>query len=585
MLHKRRFIAALALASLISLQALAAEPVPPRVDCVPAGAVLVAELSRPEAVLDLVLCKQVVDAVQNTPQYKYQAEQPQFQQLLQWIRIAEASLGTDWQTALRKLTGGGITLAVTSGGGSLLIIDAKDENILRRFHELVLATVRGEAEKQKQPSPVTSKPYGELTQWSFGKEFHVLAGSRLLLSNQAELLHSALDLQAGRGKSIASQAPLRSARQALGQGATGTLLVDLEAVRKDPNVQAKLTQHNDPGAVLFFASVIDALKESSWLGLNLKVEKDKLTLNGTLDRQSTSDLSAFTLPKGKEGALPALAVPRQIACVSLYRDLKSFYTAKDTLFPERTSGIIFFENMMGIFFSGRQLTDEVFAEFQPEYRIVAAAQEFDAVGGEPETKLPAFALIIRLRHPKEFKDTAEEAWQKALGLINFTSGQKGQSGMIIDQDTYEGVKYHVARFTAPRGADKNKLPIQYNFRPTLVLMDEYFVLSSTEALARDLIVALRKNTAKPLAGVNSLVEFDAVQLAKVLESNRTGLVLQNMVQKGNAKEQAENEVGLFISLFKYLGRATLTLGTRDGKTVADLTIGLNLPEGGPTHAQ
>ncbi len=32
------------------------------------------------------------------------------------------------------------------------------------------------------------------------------------------------------------------------------------------------------------------------------------------------------------------------------------------MFPERTSGIIFFENMMGIFFTGRDLTEEVLAE-------------------------------------------------------------------------------------------------------------------------------------------------------------------------------------------------------------------------------
>ena len=96
---------------------------------------------------------------------------------------------------------------------------------------------------------------------------------------------------------------------------------------------------------------------------------------------------------------------------------------------------------------------------------------------------------------------------------------------------------------------------------------------------------MKKETARPLAGVNSLMEFDAVQLAKVLDSNRTSLVLQNMVEKGNAKEQAEDEVDLFIALFKYLGRATLTMGTQDGKTVAGLTVRLNLPRGGSAHAE
>ena len=84
------------------------------------------------------------------------------------------------------------------------------------------------------------------------------------------------------------------------------------------------------------------------------------------------------------GALPNLAVPRRIAGLSLYRDLHAFYAAKDKLFPERTSGLIFFENMMGIFFTGRDLTDEVLAETRPEIRIVVAAQKYDPAIGTPQ---------------------------------------------------------------------------------------------------------------------------------------------------------------------------------------------------------
>ena len=66
--------------------------------------------------------------------------------------------------------------------------------------------------------------------------------------------------------------------------------------------------------------------------------------------------------------LPNLCVPRQIAGISLYRDLNAFYAAKDQLFPERTSGHDFFENMMGIFFSGRDLTARSSARLGPEVR-------------------------------------------------------------------------------------------------------------------------------------------------------------------------------------------------------------------------
>ena len=98
--------------------------------------------------------------------------------------------------------------------------------------------------------------------------------------------------------------------------------------------------------------------------------------------------------------MPNLAVPRRIAAVSLYRDLHGFYAAKDDLFPERTSGLIFFENMMGIFFSGRDLTNEVLAETEPEIRVLVAQQEYDEKIGTPETQFPAFAAILRMKDPE-----------------------------------------------------------------------------------------------------------------------------------------------------------------------------------------
>ena len=53
------------------------------------------------------------------------------------------------------------------------------------------------------------------------------------------------------------------------------------------------------------------------------------------------------------------------------------FPSKDELFPERTSGLIFFENMMGIFFTGRDLTEEVLAETGSDIRVVVAEQQYD----------------------------------------------------------------------------------------------------------------------------------------------------------------------------------------------------------------
>ena len=127
-----------------------------------------------------------------------------------------------------------------------------------------------------------------------------------------------------------------------------------------------------------------------------------------------------------EGVCHARPPPRAARCrtlpsrgrspsLSFYRDLHKFYAAKDKLFPERTSGLIFFENMMGIFFTGRDLTDEVLAETTPEVRFVVAEQQYDAEGGHAAG--PTAGLRRRVPHEEPGKVRAgrrrgisESAW-------------------------------------------------------------------------------------------------------------------------------------------------------------------------------
>jgi hypothetical protein len=174
----------------------------------------------------------------------------------------------------------------------------------------------------------------------------------------------------------------------------------------------------------------------------------------------------------------------------------------------------------------------------------------------------------------------EEAWQKALGLINFTQGQKAQPGLIIDRLVHAGTKYTVAAYAPPRGKDKAATDMRYNFRPALAMPDGYVILSSTDALAEDVMDALKKGAAqapKPQPGVHSLVELDGEQLAAILAANRDNLIHQNMVEKGNTQQQAETETGMILSLAKILSRVALTVGTESGRSRATLQIHLAIP--------
>ncbi|MHC4853590.1 MAG: hypothetical protein ACYTF5_16395, partial [Planctomycetota bacterium] len=281
-----------------------------------------------------------------------------------------------------------------------------------------------------------------------------------------------------------------------------------------------------------------------------------------------------------EGALPNLSIAPRMAAVTLYRDLHRFYAAKERLFPERSSAIIFFENMMGIFFSGRNLTEEVLAETKPGLRFVVAPQRYDAETGTPTVKIPAFALVLRLKNPEEFGVVAEEAWQKALGFVNFTRGQQGEPGLLIDRQMQGDTKFTLAAFSFAGIKDRTKLDRRFNFRPAIAIQGDSLILSSTDGLARDLIDALRaeaKDSPVPQERTDSLVELDGERIAAALKASRAALVRQNMLEEGNTRQQAEFSTDVLIAVVREVKQVALRLGREDGHPHARLTIRLDRP--------
>ncbi len=578
----------LVLAPFVLQSVTAGQTMPAAVQWIPGDAVISLELAQPKALLELLAGEEASAFVKALPAYQEQASKPGFQQFLAVLGYMETELGTDWRATLAKLTGGGITLAICPEDTVVLIVDAEDEQLLARLHEMLLEMARSEAEQKGQPGRVASTKYGDVTAWTFdGKEAHAIIGKRLVMASRPEGLKAVLELRAETwGDNLASKKNYRAAKRQLSQGgdnAVATVFADLKLLMQTPDIAGLLKQQGEnPLAALTFAGIVEAIRDSNWLALGLAIEERTLICRASVDGETVARTSpaAFALPKEPgEGALPNLLVPRRIAALTLYRDLHQFYAAKDDLFPERTSGLIFFENMMGIFFSGRDLTNEVLAQTRPEIRFVVAEQQFDPAIGTPSVKLPAFAMILRLRDEEQFDELFEEAWQKVIGLVNFTRGQQAMPGLIIDRPIHNDTKLTVAYFSTSEIEDKTELAQRFNIRPSLAMPGDYLVLSSTDSLARDLVDALDREieqVVKPLAETHSLLEIEGVQLASILQANRQTLVRGDMVKKGSSQEEAESGIDVLITLSKFLESLKLSIGMHEGTTEASLEIKLNL---------
>jgi uncharacterized protein DUF3352 len=564
--------------------AVGAEELAPAIEWIPDDALLVVEFTDPEAVLEVVLCPEAVSAVTSNPAYQHVASQPDYQQFEQVVRFLEASLDTDWQDGVKKLLGGGVTFAVRPDGSVSLLVDSQDAKMLSKLQEILLTFARAEAAKEGEPERVASGEYRGVTGWTFGGDnAHCIVENRLMISNKAEALKAMLDLRDGSGsRSIADSEAYKAAKAELGSETVATVFVNLEAIKAHPPIAALLGQGPNPAASLLIPGVTEAVRESNWAAMGLSVDGRTFELEATVDGKTAgpdSPAGYAWSAKPDGGALPNISVPRQIAGLTLFRDLQAFYAAKDDLFPQRTSGLIFFENMMGIFFTGRDLTDEVLAETEPEVRFVVAEQEYDPKLGTPQLQIPAFAGIFRLDNPEYFGEVMEEAWQKGLGLINFTRGQKAEPGLILYRPTHKDVTFTVSRFSAADMDENAEAHSRFNFKPSLAMFDEWLVISSTEALARDLIDALKEETAKQtnaMAGVHSMMEVNGRQLASILKANRENLVRQNMLEDGNTKEEAEAAIGILLTIADYFSGAKIELGSEDGRMRARLEVKIDL---------
>ncbi len=554
------------------------EDLPPVAQWLPADTPIIMEVSEPMALLAPLLNPEFSKSV--TTVLENGKANPKLQQFQAVVASVEQQLGTDWRTGLRHLAGKDLSFCVSPSGATLLTVDGEDEKLLSKLNGIVWQFAASEAEKEKQADTAAAHDYRGVKTWTIGtNEVHALLGSRLLLGNRPSFLKRVLDMRDGKGgKTLASSALFKAAREAVGKDAVASVFLNLQTLRETPGLKKALEEDGNPVAALLLADTKAALRTASWLAVGVYVSGDKLILRTYTDgaaAESSGWTNFSTPPAAGAGLLPPLTVPGTIASLSLYRDLHSFYAAKNTLFAERTSGLIFFENMMGIFFSGIDLTDGVLSEMRPDIRVVVAKPQYDPAVGTPATQVPAFAVVLRLKDPQRFGETVEEAWQKAIGLVNFTRGQQALPGLIIDKQTQNGVKYTISYYRPPSGKASGTIEDRYNYRPSLARPGDYVILSSTDALARDLTDVVSKapaTSADASPAAHSLLEIEGPALSAILEANREGMVRKSMVDKGNSREKAENDTQLLFAALGHLERATLTLRREAGRPQAQLEI-------------
>lgn len=551
-----------------------------------ADAVVYLELRDPSALIDRLTDERLKGPLAVIPSVKRAQEGEPYRQLVAVAGVIAGKLGTTPVRALRDLTGGGAVFAVEAEAGRpprvTLVVTPADPTALKNANAALLELARQDAATKGKPDPIKTVEYRGVTGYVLEKAAYALVKDRIVIADSPATARTVIDRALdGLKGAVADDDGWKARRAGVETDAVFWGFARLDRLRElDPKRYAAADGPRQPPPTLLFGGWIEAIRKAPWVAGSVTWTGDRLAAGLTLPVGPGGRAEAFRgfFPAQGAGAPALLSPPGTVASLSLWRDLSAVWEARADLFrPEDVQNLNKLDTVAGQFFGGRDFGTGVLGAVADDWRLVVALQDEKALSPVPDVKLPAFALVVGLKpDDPEFAQRLKVAFQSFVGLANLNTAQSKAPPLELGSETFSGVTIATARYMPAEGGDPAapKAPVhsRHNFSPSVARVGDHFILSSSVVLARDLVTALK---APAKGGDATLVaEADGGTLARLVERNRACLVMQNMLEKGHDKAQAEGEVNFLATLLRYIGHGRLSV--RDGaeSTRADLEFTL-----------
>ncbi len=536
-------------------------------------AIVYLEATHPEILLDRLVDPKMQERLAAIPQYEKFLKSPKFAELQNGVQFVSMLLDTKWDEGLRKLAGGGVVLALEAEPGKgvapFVAVTPSDPAFLKKAHAKLIEIARNDAKTKGIPDPVTESTHRGVTMYSLGKDqAHAIVKDTLVVSSSVDLLKRvvgrALD---GSTDSLTSNPQWKARRAKVADDTLAWALVRLDRLREvDKKLVVADSQMQNPAAVFLFGAWIDTFRKAQWAAAQIRWTDSHLGAEVAMPTPPggySESIKKYLPPKGE--AAPAPLKPKgTIATLGLWRDVSAVWDVRNDLFPPQiVQGLAQLDTFAGQYFGGRDFGSGVLGAIGPDWRLVVAEQDYATIKPVPDTKLPAFAVVIDLKPDDEdFAQRLKVAFQSFIGLANLGAAQSKAPPLELGSEIVDGVTIATSHFMAPKAAPGAKEPVhqRQNYSPSAAQVDNHFILSSSLGLTKDLIPVLRQPAKQ--TDVTAILQADGATLVHLLELNRGRLVSQNMLEKGNDKATASAHVDLLLGLIRYAGAGTLT--AKDG---------------------
>jgi hypothetical protein len=270
--------------------------------------------------------------------------------------------------------------------------------------------------------------------------------------------------------------------------------------------------------------------------------------------------------------------------ISAYRDVSTMWLrGADLMTPKAVDQQAAADSGLSNLFSGKDFGEDILGALEPNHRLIAVRQDFADRTPQPAIKLPAFALVSRLRDRDSMQGELRRIFQSLIGFLNIIGASNAQPQLDLDMDKGDGFQLITSEYVpAVEDRDSREARINYNFSPSIAFVGDRFILASTKELATQLIPVSDGSDAGSLNDqpwtTNSQVSANVAVLRQVLADNRAQLIAQNMLEKGHDEEAAESEVDAVLALLDVFRAADLRIDVAEDELQLNLTVGLNATE-------
>ncbi len=535
------------------------EPPPDPLRLIPEQADLMVKIEQPRRLVEAALNSDIVKQLQKIDAVRELYNSSNARQLYQFLAYFEKQLGADRYELLDRLAGGGVALGVKfeEQAPAVLVIQSKDEQLLRRFVKLALEAIEQELARQESKDKIEKGTYRGIEGVKIGENLYAaIIGSALVIANKDKALKPVIDLHLdGSKKSLAHLASVAEARKVVGEDPLAWGWLNLETVRKLPGAKDVFAlPNNQPVLTVLFGGILDVARRSPFLCAGVYAQESGFRVSFRMPRGSEgmpAELALHRPGEGEPGSRPLLEPKGVLYSSSFFLDAAKFWEHRTKLVNEaQLKTLEEFDKNSGRFLAGNQMS-KLLTQLGAYQRLVVTHQPKSGYKITPGQYTPAFALVAEMREPEEAGKKLETILRGAallattqvkLTLVEEKRGQHQIVGYRFPEDgTFK--------------IDNNN--IRFNFSPCFVAVGNQFVLSSTIELCHELIDLLEKEAKQTAAqkGSSATVRTQIYSAggAEALTAFKDQLFTQIILDQALPPEKAREQVQLFSDWVRRLG--------------------------------